>query len=295
MHGVLNVLKPPGMTSSNVVSALRRILGVKRIGHTGTLDPGAAGVLPMCVGSATRLFDYLVNKEKEYIAELTLGACSDTQDSYGTLLRKYPLTDVSAEEFAQTLASFQGQIQQKTPLYSAVSVGGNRLYRLARQGVEVDTPIRSVEVREIHLLRKTGPGRFLFSLQCSKGTYVRAICEDIGLALGSGAYTSFLLRTRAGCFALEEALTLEEIEERHQEGRLALLPIDQALMDLPAISVAPACAKMLRNGNAVAIERAETPPREGALYRLYCGGEFYAVCRAENGFLAIQTLFYQPK
>ena len=175
MEGVVNVLKPPGMTSSDAVVDIRHIFGTRRVGHTGTLDPGAAGVLPICVGRATRLFDYLVEKEKTYIAELCFGAKTDTQDSYGRCLEKSDV-QVSRSDLESVLPKFHGAIQQIAPMYSAVKCGGKKLCDIARQGQEVELAARKATIYEILVLDEIAFNRFLIRIRCSRGTYIRTLC-----------------------------------------------------------------------------------------------------------------------
>ncbi|MBR4018927.1 MAG: tRNA pseudouridine(55) synthase TruB, partial [Clostridia bacterium] len=172
LEGVVNVLKPPGLTSSDVVSDIRHIFGMKRVGHTGTLDPGAAGVLPICIGRATRLFDYLVDKEKEYIGEIAFGIATDTQDSYGEAVECMDAV-VTEEMVKAVLPLFTGLQNQTAPLYSALSVGGKKMYKLAREGVEVERKVREINVPALELITQTAPNRYLVRIVCSKGTYVR--------------------------------------------------------------------------------------------------------------------------
>ncbi|MGI6168553.1 MAG: tRNA pseudouridine(55) synthase TruB [Christensenellales bacterium] len=291
MNGVINVLKPPGMTSSNVVSALRRILNMKRVGHTGTLDPGAAGVLPVCVGKATRLFDYIVDKDKEYIAELCLGKTTDTLDSYGQKTGDYPVPFVDEQRFSQIAAKYLGEIVQTVPAYSAAKVEGRKLYQMARKGQSIDAPQKNVVIRDIQLLRKLDEQRFLFRVVCSKGTYVRTLCADIAQALGSGGYMAFLLRNRSGMFEIDSALTLEEIETLQGAGSLPVLPPDAVLGNFGRLDVLPCYKKMLANGNALQLDYAVGDWESGPLFRVYCEDVFYGIARQDHGRLAMKTLF----
>lgn len=291
MNGIINVLKPPGMTSSNVVSAMRRILDKKRIGHTGTLDPGAAGVLPVCVGKATRLFDYIVDKDKEYIAELCLGQTTDTLDSYGQKTGEFPVPFVDEQGFYTAAREFLGEIVQKVPAYSAVKVDGQKLYQMARRGHEVCAPSKTVVIRELELLQKISDRRFLIRVVCSKGTYIRTLCADLAAALGSGGYMAFLLRTRSGMFALDSALTLEEIEKRQAERKLEFLPPDAVLSGLGRLDAPQQLQKKLLNGNPVLFDDVDGEKKNGPLYRVYCEGVFYGIARREADELVFKTLF----
>lgn len=291
MDGVLNILKPPGMTSSNVVSAIRRITGIKRVGHTGTLDPGAAGVLPICIGKATRLFDYIAGKDKEYIAELTLGAVTDTQDSYGVLTGEFPIKDASEEAFMHALHSFMGKSTQVTPIYSAVKVQGKKMYELAREGQKITPKLREIDITDIALIKKNGQGRFLFRVTCSKGTYIRALAEDIGKKLNTGAYLSFLLRSRTGIFNVQDALTIEETECMFNKGELKLMPIESILCEFKAVHADETLQGKVRNGNPIPLSEISVKLSEGELARVYCNGVFYSLNEVKNGMLKVSTFF----
>jgi tRNA pseudouridine55 synthase len=217
IHGVLNVLKPPGMTSHDAVSFVRRTLGIKRVGHTGTLDPAAAGVLPICIGHATRLVEYLQGGTKEYIAEATFGFETDTVDAVGKTVSEGNASDVNLERLRGVLDGFRGTITQTPPLHSAIKVGGKKLYELAREGnAEVEIPTREVVISKLVVTRcfedATRP-RAMLHIECSGGTYIRSLVRDIGRVLGCGATMTFLVRTRSGAFSIGDASTLESIAE----------------------------------------------------------------------------------
>ena len=221
-EGVVSVLKPPGMTSSDVVVDIRRIFGERRVGHTGTLDPAAAGVLPICIGRGTRLFDYLVDKEKEYIAEIRFGAETDTEDACGTVIAESSRM-VSKAELEKILPDFIGEIEQVPPIYSSLSVNGVKMYKLARNG-SVTAPAeerrRRIRVFLLETICELEQNSFLIRIRCSKGTYVRSLCRDIGRALGCCAYMPFLLRTASGTFDISEAHTIAELKELKEAGEL---------------------------------------------------------------------------
>ncbi len=226
MDGFINLLKPAGMTSHDAVSALRRILCTKKIGHTGTLDPMAAGVLSMCVGSATRAAEYVECDEKEYRCELLLGTVTDTGDIWGKALEsacgaRIKAEDITADMVIEALHSMKGEQDQYPPIYSAIRKNGKHLYEYARNGEEVEIEPRRITVHSIEPVSVFHePGRVLFDVKCSKGTYVRSICTDIGEKLGCGASMSFLVRTKSGSFCIDDAVTLEEMAEyvSHHEG-----------------------------------------------------------------------------
>lgn len=209
-HGILNVLKPPGMTSHDVVSFVRRAYGLKRVGHAGTLDPAAAGVLPVFLGHATRLIEYQADADKSYRAELTLGFTTDTGDDTGEILETKPYIMPCIDTITGCLASFTGEILQVPPMYSAIKVGGKKLYELARAGITIDRQPRAVTIHAISLVSVSSE-TILFDVTCSKGTYIRTLCMDIGQQLGIPAVMSFLVRTRVGGFQLAASYSLEEI------------------------------------------------------------------------------------
>lgn len=231
VSGFLSVLKPPGMTAHDVVAVLRRRLGVRRIGHAGTLDPLAAGVLPVAVGSATRLIRFL-RHDKEYRGEILFGKTTNTLDLAGETILDQPFP-VEEEALRALLPRFQGPIQQRAPMVSAVQVGGKRLYSLARQGIEIERPIREVEIYDLELLRFL-PGEYsraLLRIHCAGGTYIRSLAEDLGEALGGPAVLAFLLRTQACGLPIEESLTLDEVEPSR------LLPPGQVLAHLECLEL----------------------------------------------------------
>ncbi|MCL6635423.1 MAG: tRNA pseudouridine(55) synthase TruB [Peptococcaceae bacterium] len=277
MDGVLNVLKPPGMTSHDVVDYIRRTAGIKKAGHTGTLDPGASGVLVVCLGRATRLARYLPGDDKEYRAEMTLGVTTATADSFGAVLDRRDASAVTGEQLRLALATFTGAIEQVPPMTSAVKHRGRKLYELARAGVEVERPARTVTIRSLRFIRGDGWGtkepRVFIHVTCSKGTYIRTLCEDIGRRLGCGAFMSFLVRTRDGACTIEDAVTLEEIRAAALEGALAGLVtgMDDALGRYPAVRVRSGAAAAVCSGaNLYPPGVEEAPPglSPGTLVRL---------------------------
>ena len=230
-HGVLNFLKPPGMTSHDAVAFVRRVLKEKRVGHTGTLDPAAAGVLPICVGQATRLVEDLQAGTKRYIAEATFGRETDSGDLLGEVVRECDALTIQLEPLRAVLDGFRGEITQTPPLHSAIKVGGVKLYDLARAGKDIEIPTRQVTISHLHLSRWQGGenARAMLDIECSGGTYIRSLVRDIGRAANSAATMSFLLRSRSGLFSLENAVSPEEFERepklislREIIGKLAL-------------------------------------------------------------------------
>ena len=208
--GIFNVLKPPGMTSHDVIAFLRRALNTKKVGHGGTLDPDAAGVLPVFTGTATRLLEFAVEGRKQYLVEVTLGKQTDTGDDSGTVVKEMPVPEFTEETLQKVLQSFLGKQKQLPPMYSAIKINGQKLYQLARKGVEVERELRDIEVYKLELLNFTATTLTL-AVDCSKGTYIRVLGEDIATALGTCGTMSFLLRTQVGSYHLNESHTLQEI------------------------------------------------------------------------------------
>ncbi len=291
MNGVININKPLGMTSHDVVYRLRRLLSVKKIGHTGTLDPDATGVLPMCIGRATKVADMLTAKDKQYIAEVTLGSATDTLDASGTVTE---MTDVNvgAEDIRRTVAEFIGDIEQIPPMYSAIKVDGKKLYELARNGVEVEREPRQVRIDNIEILKfDLENKKFSIRVDCSKGTYIRTLCDDIGRKLGCFAHMSGLERTKSGIFDISEAYTLEEVEKMYESGDVSfLVPVDEVFAEFPRLTLSQRKAKLMCNGVRVSVQGIE----DRVTYRVYDeGGSFLTISQCENGVLKILKTFYQ--
>jgi tRNA pseudouridine55 synthase len=253
--GVLSICKPVGMTSHDVVDAVRRIVGTRRVGHTGTLDPGAAGVLVLVLGRATRVAEFIADADKEYRVEIVFGRSTDTGDAYGEIVRESLPARVGRDELTAILHRFTGRIEQVPPMASAVHVGGRRLYEYARQGSTVEAPPREVHIFRIDILevREGPPAGAWLHVVCSKGTYIRRLCTDIGEAIGSGAYAQFMVRTRVAAHHLDETLTLEEIDRLASSGDLtrALQPTDAALGDLPAVDLTPSQRQAVLHGQGL--------------------------------------------
>ncbi len=293
MDGILNIYKEKGYTSHDVVAKLRGILGQKKIGHTGTLDPDAVGVLPVCLGRGTRLCDMLTDTDKEYRAVMRLGLVTDTQDCGGTVLSRQEVR-VSPEEARQAALSFVGPYQQIPPMYSALKVGGRKLCDLAREGKTVERKPRPVVIYgiTIHSLRLP---QVEMTVSCSKGTYIRTLCHDIGQVLGCGAALEELVRTRAGIFHVEDSLTLGQVEELRDAGALKerLLPVEAVFADLPLYRCVPAQEKALRNGNPLRIRAGIL--EEAGDYRVQdAGGSFVGVYTyfPAEGLLRPKKLFF---
>ena len=279
MDGILNILKPPDMTSFDVVGYLRGLIRIKKIGHTGTLDPAAVGVLPVCIGRATKAIEYLTDKDKEYRAELILGITTDTQDSTGEIIEKREVS-VTDEEFQSVLGEFTGDIEQIPPMYSAVKIGGKKLYELAREGKTIERPKRSVKIHSIDIVMpltkyQDGSIRAIIDVRCTKGTYIRTLINDIGEKLGTGACMSFLIRTGTGGFLLEDALTLEEIADINNKGLLGnyLKTPDKVFTNLNEVHLDEKGCKAYLNGQFIAFSG-----NADVLLRVYgCNNDFLGI------------------
>lgn len=284
-NGILIIDKPAGWTSMDVCAKIRGILHEKRVGHGGTLDPMATGVLPVFVGRATRAAEFAETGRKEYLAGLRLGLVTDTQDVTGETLETRPVT-VSREELEAALGRFRGDILQVPPMYSAVKVRGKKLYELARKRKEIERKPRPVTIHELELLEAESETDFRLRCLCSKGTYVRTLCHDIGQALGCGGALYSLRRTMAAGFTLEQAVTIEEVQEK---GEALLRPLDSLFARYPALRVrSPGQEKRVRCGNPVTL-----PGTADGTYRLYgLEGEFLCLSRARNGELTSVKNFF---
>ncbi len=290
MNGIVNVNKPLGITSHDVVYRLRRILNIKKIGHTGTLDPDAQGVLPMCVGKGTKLAELITGADKQYLAELTLGAITDTQDASGEVLERFDV-NVCEEDIIKAAKSFIGEIQQIPPMYSAIKIDGKKLYELAREGKTIERKPRSVtilniEIRDIDLDANT----VTMLVDCSKGTYIRTLCEDIGRSLGCGGHMSKLTRTRSGRFNIEDAYDLDTIAQMAEAGSFEFLtPVEDAMPEYPKAILAEANARKVRNGIKISVQGLEL----GKTYRVFDEqGEFLVIAKQGEESLEILKTFY---
>ncbi len=253
IDGIMNIYKEPGYTSFDVVAKMRGILKQKKIGHTGTLDPDAEGVLVLCLGNATKLCEMLTDKDKEYIATLQLGITTDTEDTSGTVLSQSPV-NVSESEVRETILSFVGKQKQIPPMYSAIKKDGKKLYELAREGIVIEREPRDIEVFHIDIISMDLP--FVkFSVCCSKGTYIRSLCRDIGEKLGCGGAMSHLLRNRVSQFSAEDALKLSDVEMMRDEGRISecVYPIPSLFPSYPIIQIRSQAEKYLMNGNPLTL------------------------------------------
>ncbi len=259
MDGIVNVYKEKGFTSHDAVAVVRKCLHIKRVGHTGTLDPDAEGVLPICVGEATKLADYIMNGKKSYRAMLRLGITTTTEDASGEVVEEKPVS-VTEAQVRTAAASLVGERMQIPPMYSAIKVHGKKLYELAREGKEVERKARKVTIYAIRLLRFLPPDRAELEIDCSKGTYIRSLCREMGEILGCGGHMESLLRTATGQFHLENAITLAALRQKAEEGKLeeVLIPMEKALSDYPQVTVDGSMTKLLHNGGRIPLRFASS-------------------------------------
>lgn len=260
MDGILNILKPAGMTSFDVVAHLRGLLGIKKIGHAGTLDPMAVGVLPICTGRATRVIEFMMEDDKVYRAELTLGVATDTEDSSGNPIsvRDVNCTD---EQIIQVIQAFTGKYMQTPPMYSALKINGKRLYELAREGIHIERRKREVEIYSIEVIciDRAADVKVLMEVHCSKGTYIRTLCADIGERLGCGGHMSFLLRKRVGFFDIESAVTLERLAHAKEKGAIndVFSPVELLFSHIGRFKLDERTEKRFMNGMKVSVPTGE--------------------------------------
>ena len=291
MDGIFNVLKPPGMTSHDVIGFLRRALNTKKIGHGGTLDPDAAGVLPVFAGTATRLLSYAMEGRKQYIAEFTLGEQRDTGDDSGTVVKTMPVPELTEAKLQEVLQSFLGKQIQLPPMYSAVKINGQKLYQLARKGVEVERKARPIEIYKLELLDAKLPTEsisakysFTVAVECSKGTYIRVLGEDIATALGTCGTMSFLLRTQVGSYLLNEAHTLQEIAEN--PAGCCAEPIT-AVSHLPKLELTANQAARITNGVRTTVNGTV----DGQYALLGPNGEFLGIGKCVDSKVQAEKIF----
>lgn len=284
-NGIVIIDKPSGWTSMDVCAKLRGILHEKRVGHGGTLDPMATGVLPVFVGQATRAVEFAENGRKEYVAGLRLGQVTNTQDTSGETLATYPVA-VSRADVEAALSRFLGNIEQIPPMYSAIKINGQKLYDLARRGQEVARKPRPVTIYELELLGQEGGTDYLFRCVCSKGTYIRTLCHDIGQVLGCGGTLRSLRRTMAAGFTLDQAVSLEDVQSG---GEALLLPTDSLFAQHPSLHLrSPGKEKRVRSGNPIT-----APSVPDGTYRVYGqNGDFLCLSQARGGVLTSIKNFF---
>ncbi|MCL1987159.1 MAG: tRNA pseudouridine(55) synthase TruB [Firmicutes bacterium] len=291
MIGVINVYKEKDYSSHDVVAVVRRILGVRRVGHTGTLDPQAEGVLPICVGKATKLANFVMSENKIYLAQVILGQTTDTDDRWGKVLTSSAV-NVSDDEILQAVNSFVGEYMQVPPMYSAIKINGERLYKMARKGETVERPPRKVQIFSIKITNfdQNVKGIFTVKVKCSKGTYIRSLCSDIGKKLGCGAFMGNLIRLQTGDFIAENAFRLSQIEKMAQAGEYAkfLIPVTQVL-NVPQIVY---CNKNVLNG--AKIQQSEVGELPTADFFWICSepNKPIGLYKLKNGFLCPEVMIY---
>lgn len=273
MNGILVINKPAGMTSHQVVGRARRLLGIKKIGHTGTLDPDVTGVLPLCIGTATRVAEYMLDQSKAYRGEVTFGFSTTTQDASGEPVDTAEHVKLTEEQVREAFARFVGDILQRPPAYSAIKIDGKRAYDLARKGEDVEIPARPVTIYKLEIeaveLDLPRP-KVRFYVECSKGTYVRTLCHDIGAAVGVPAHMSALVRTRSGPFSLEQALTFEDVEAAIADGTIGqrILPMQSALPNMPQAILPEALERRVQNGRDLTLLKKIEGAETGSLLRI---------------------------
>lgn len=293
MNGIINLLKPPCLSSAQAVSFIKRLTGQK-VGHAGTLDPEACGVLPIMIGKATSLFDYIAEHQKVYVAEIAFGTATDTQDATGVVIQRgnqYP----DSEALKQVLDDFKGTVMQVPPSFSAIKRGGKALYSLARAGEMVEVPARPVKIQGVELLSRTKGHGFLLRVSCGKGTYIRTLCHDIGLRLGCPAHMRMLIRERTGPFSIDSAITMEEFETCVHSGRDSgpwLLSMEDAIVHLPHMSVRDELWKPCINGVAIAISEAAGAQEmeEESVAALWCRDVLIGLYEKRSGMLRLKTM-----
>lgn len=297
ISGVLNIYKEKGYTSHDVVAKLRGILGQKKIGHTGTLDPDAVGVLPVCLGKATKLCDMLTDKNKTYETVMLLGKVTDTQDTSGAILSEHDTSTMDETAVRTAVLSFVGDYMQIPPMYSALKVNGKKLYELAREGIEIERKARPVQILEIQI-RDINLPRVRMEVTCSKGTYIRTLCHDMGTKLGCGACMEELVRTKVSRFDIKDSLTLEQVAQRMNDNRLdeCLVPIDEMFSDYEAVTLKEEFMSFVYNGNVFFPKHLcnNIELVDEKMVRVYDGnGDFIAIYQyiKEKNFFKIVKMF----
>ncbi|MDH5692377.1 MAG: tRNA pseudouridine(55) synthase TruB [Gammaproteobacteria bacterium] len=278
IQGILLLDKPVGLSSNAALQRVKRFLRINKAGHTGSLDPLASGLLPVCVGEATKLSSFLLNADKGYVTTVKLGENTSTGDSEGEVVQTRPVEKYTEEQIEQVLQQFRGEITQMPPMYSAIKQNGQPLYKLARQGIEVERETRQLTIHSLQVVNYEHD-MLTLDVHCSKGTYIRTLAEDIGNALGCGGHVQFLRRTQVGTFTLENAVTLDELEQTYREQSAQanhrwVLPMEDALADWPDVTVSGDAAHYLKQGQPVLVPRA---PTEGFVRLFEAPGHFVGV------------------
>ena len=300
MNGILNIFKPKGITSYQAVKEVRNILGIPKAGHTGTLDPSASGVLLICIGQATKIAEFLIGMEKHYQGEMILGISTDSQDSEGKIVQRREVkTDIDEKRIIDIFQKYEGIISQMPPMFSAVHYKGERLYRLARKGIEVKRSPKEIKIYKLNLMNFNQKAAIVkFEVICSKGTYIRTLCNDIGDELGCGAHLLNLVRKKVGNFSIEDSLNLEELKKEKALGKRYLISIDSALEELDKIIVKSEATKTVLNGGIISSEQIVEIPK-GLKTRK---NNFFKIFDVKGNFLSIGTsikkngknIFFKP-
>ena len=284
MHVIINLNKPSGITSRQAVTKIQRLLGAKKAGHAGTLDPEATGVLLVCLNEATKIARFLTDMEKQYEARLKLGERTDTYDAEGKVIERKDISFLSEADLVEAVHAFKGTIKQKPPMYSAVKIGGKTLYKLARKGIEIDRPDRTVHIYDIRITAIDIP-YFNLTVSCSKGTYIRSLCDDIGMRLGTGAHMATLARTAVGFFNMHDSFSFDDLAADEK----LYCSVDQALSKLPVIELADADYKKAKNGMKVTAGLGNL--FNGEFVRLKDPeGNLFAIGRAESNIISIERV-----
>ncbi len=291
MDGIIVINKPLGRTSHDMVSFIRRLLGIKKVGHTGTLDPDATGVLPVCIGKATKTADMLTASDKAYRAQLVLGMMTDTGDASGEILAEQPVA-VTKEKIEEVIKEFIGEIEQIPPMFSAIKKDGKKLYELARAGITIPREKRKVTIFDIEIEEiDLEIGTVTINVKCSKGTYIRTLCEDIGMKLGCGAYMNTLIRTKSASFTLEESYSCEELQKLAEEGKIEdiIIPIDKVFSAYKAVKLNEFLSQKAKNGVKIRYKGLEN----GANYRVYDSeNTFICISKYINCELVLEKAFW---
>jgi tRNA pseudouridine55 synthase len=297
LNGILNVDKPAGITSYGVVARIKRLSGERRVGHAGTLDPDATGVLPICLGKATRIVEYLSDASKTYLACIVLGVSTDTYDASGQVLQRGDAFDIDRTKLESALAQFRGPISQIPPMYSALKHDGQPLYKLARAGINIERKSRNITIFRLEIIDWHSPSVSL-EIECSKGTYIRSLAHDIGQALNCGAYLKNLVRTKYGPFDIKSAVSLPQIEDAFREGNWEGLPhpVDYVLQGYRAVVISEAAEKSMKQGNTFTLEQAEAQDKTATVRcRAYAqDGRFLGILRylPDGGLWQPEKVFF---
>jgi tRNA pseudouridine55 synthase len=300
LDGILNIDKPAGITSYGVVGRIKRLAGEKRVGHAGTLDPDATGVLPVCLGKATRVVEYLAEASKTYRAVIELGIATDTYDAAGQITERGDASGIDLSRIDSALSAFRGNIQQTPPMYSALKRNGEPLYKLARAGISVERKSRNINVYRLEIT-DWQPPLVTLEIECSKGTYIRSLANDLGQALGCGGHLKNLVRTVYGPFNVKEAISLSQLEDASREGNIErfLLPVDCVLQHYRAVTINEADGKAMRDGNTLTLEQTASPVNTAETRcRAYApDGRFLGIIRyiPESGLWQPEKVFIRDK